>query len=106
MSNVPVPTEVGRSGNGRGGTGQSGPGQPGPDQPGADAVGPIGVIGLGTMGGGMAGRLLDRGVRLTVHNRTAAKAAPLAEQGATVVASPADVAAAADVVLLSLADQS
>jgi 3-hydroxyisobutyrate dehydrogenase len=58
------------------------------------------------MGGGMAGRLLDCGARLTVYNRTAAKAAPLAGQGAAVVASPAGVAAAADVVLLSLADQS
>jgi 3-hydroxyisobutyrate dehydrogenase len=66
----------------------------------------VGVIGLGTMGGGIADRLLDRGVRLTVHNRTAAKAAPFAERGAAVATGPAELAAAVDVVLLSLADQS
>ncbi|MBE9499243.1 NAD(P)-dependent oxidoreductase [Streptomyces sp. GKU 257-1] len=57
------------------------------------------------MGGGMARRLLDAGHPLTVHNRTAAKAAPLAEAGATVAASPAEAAAGRSVVLLSLADE-
>jgi 3-hydroxyisobutyrate dehydrogenase len=105
MYTVPVPP-AGRPGDDRGGTGPGGSSQPGSGRPGADAVGHIGVIGLGTMGGGMAGRLLDCGVRLTVYNRTVAKAAPLAGPGAAVAANPAGVAAAADVVLLSLADQS
>jgi 3-hydroxyisobutyrate dehydrogenase len=65
----------------------------------------VGVVGLGTMGAGMAGRLLDLGVDLVVHNRTAARAAPLAERGAVVVDSPAEVAARTDTVLVSLADQ-
>ncbi|MEU3193209.1 NAD(P)-binding domain-containing protein [Streptomyces sp. NPDC006992] len=66
---------------------------------------PPAFIGLGNMGGGMARRLLDAGYPLTVHNRTAAKAAPLAEAGATLAASPAEAAAGRSVVLLSLADE-
>ncbi|MFE9337691.1 NAD(P)-binding domain-containing protein [Streptomyces sp. NPDC007063] len=66
---------------------------------------PPAFIGLGNMGGGMARRLLDAGYPLTVHNRTPAKAAPLAEAGATVAASPAEAAAGRSVVLLSLADE-
>ncbi|WP_019358410.1 NAD(P)-binding domain-containing protein [Streptomyces sp. AA1529] len=66
---------------------------------------PPAFIGLGNMGGGMARRLLDAGHPLTVHNRTAAKAVPLAEAGATVAASPAEAAAGRSVVLLSLADE-
>ncbi|WP_016905318.1 NAD(P)-dependent oxidoreductase [Streptomyces xiaopingdaonensis] len=65
----------------------------------------IGVVGLGTMGGGMAARLLDECGRLVVHNRTAARAEPLAARGAEVVADPGEVAAASDVVVLSLADE-
>lgn len=64
----------------------------------------VGVVGLGTMGGGMAGCLLDAGVPTVVHNRTAAAAQPFAERGATVAATPAELAAAVDVVLLSVAD--
>jgi 3-hydroxyisobutyrate dehydrogenase len=66
----------------------------------------VGVIGLGTMGRGMAERLLDAGVRLTAHNRTAGKAVPLTERGAVPAGSPAELAGAVDVMLLSLADQS
>ena len=69
------------------------------------ATTPIGVIGLGSMGGGMARALLAKGFPVTVHNRTAAKAAPLAQAGATVADSPAGVLAEANVLLLSLADE-
>lgn len=65
----------------------------------------IGVIGLGMMGGGMARALLAAGFEVTAYNRTAAKAAPLAEAGARIAASPAAAAADVDVVLLSLADE-
>ena len=34
-------------------------------------------IGLGVMGSSMCGRLMDAGYRVTVHNRTRAKAEPL-----------------------------
>ncbi|WP_344332704.1 NAD(P)-dependent oxidoreductase, partial [Kitasatospora putterlickiae] len=65
----------------------------------------IGVIGLGVMGGGMASRLLDRGHRIVVHNRTPERAAPFAARGAEVAATPAELAARVDVVLLSLASE-
>ncbi|GAB2846454.1 NAD(P)-dependent oxidoreductase [Lentzea nigeriaca] len=63
----------------------------------------IGFLGLGSMGSGMANRLLDAGFEVVVHNRTAAKAEALAERGAKVASSPAEVARVADVLLLSLA---
>jgi 3-hydroxyisobutyrate dehydrogenase-like beta-hydroxyacid dehydrogenase len=62
-------------------------------------------IGLGGMGSAMAHRLIDGGYELTVYNRDHAKARPLAERGASVAATPADAAAAAGVVLLSLSDE-
>jgi 3-hydroxyisobutyrate dehydrogenase-like beta-hydroxyacid dehydrogenase len=42
------------------------------------AARPVSLVGLGGMGAGMGLRLLDAGHPLTVHNRTAAKARPLA----------------------------
>lgn len=59
----------------------------------------IGFIGLGTMGAPMASNLLKAGYPVTVFNRTASKAAPLAEQGAAVASSPKEAAAGADVVI-------
>ncbi|MDU0330587.1 MULTISPECIES: NAD(P)-dependent oxidoreductase [Paenibacillus] len=59
----------------------------------------IGFIGLGTMGAPMASNLLRAGYPVTVYNRTASKAAPLTELGATVAASPQEAAAGADVVI-------
>ena len=52
----------------------------------------LGWIGAGRMGAVLAQRLLEAGVDVAVYNRTRAKAAPLAELGATVVDSPADLA--------------
>jgi 3-hydroxyisobutyrate dehydrogenase len=51
----------------------------------------IGWIGLGRMGEAMVMRLLKAGHAASVWNRTASKAAPLAEHGATVVAAKADL---------------
>jgi 3-hydroxyisobutyrate dehydrogenase len=51
----------------------------------------IGWIGLGRMGEAMVKRLLKAGHAASVWNRTASKAAPLAEHGATVVASKQDL---------------
>ncbi|MFI0349069.1 NAD(P)-dependent oxidoreductase [Actinomadura sp. 9N407] len=65
----------------------------------------LAFIGLGAMGAGMARCLRAAGFGLVVHNRTAAKAAPLAEAGARVAASAAEAVAGAEVVVLSLADQ-
>ena len=53
----------------------------------------IGWIGLGRMGEAMVKRLLKAGHGVTVWNRTASKAAPLAEYGATIAAGKQDLAA-------------
>jgi 3-hydroxyisobutyrate dehydrogenase len=62
------------------------------------------VLGLGIMGAGMARQLAQKGFDLTVWNRDAAKAAPLAAAGARVAASAADAARHADVVFAMVAD--
>jgi 3-hydroxyisobutyrate dehydrogenase len=65
----------------------------------------LAFVGLGNMGGGMAARLLAQGFELTVHNRTAEKAAPLAAAGAVVADSPETAVAGVSTVLISLADE-
>lgn len=63
----------------------------------------IGFLGLGAMGSGMAGRLAQAGFEVSVYNRTAAKAAPLAELGVRVADRPALAARSVDVLVLGLA---
>jgi len=53
----------------------------------------LGWLGTGRMGGAMASRLLKAGHPVAVWNRTMAKAQPLAENGATVAGSIAELAA-------------
>lgn len=62
------------------------------------------ILGTGIMGSGMAHRLLDRGLAVTVWNRNPARAMPLADAGATLAASPAEAVAKAQVVIAMLAD--
>jgi 3-hydroxyisobutyrate dehydrogenase-like beta-hydroxyacid dehydrogenase len=62
----------------------------------------IGFIGLGNMGAPMAGRLLDGGYALTVHDARESAARPLLSRGAHWAASPAEVAAAAQTVITIL----
>ena len=64
----------------------------------------IGFIGLGIMGRPMAENLLKAGFSLTVHNRTRSKERPLADAGANVAASAAEVAAESDVVITMVPD--
>ena len=59
----------------------------------------VGFIGLGIMGGPMAGNILKAGFPVTVWNRTASRAEPLAQAGAQVAASPAEVAAQSDIII-------
>jgi 3-hydroxyisobutyrate dehydrogenase-like beta-hydroxyacid dehydrogenase len=61
-------------------------------------------IGMGIMGRAMAGRLLDGGVRLTVHSRTMSKADELVARGAKPAATAAEAAAGADVVFICVTD--
>ncbi|MEV7099375.1 NAD(P)-binding domain-containing protein [Amycolatopsis sp. NPDC051045] len=65
---------------------------------------PVTVLGLGTMGSALAGALLDRGHPVTAWNRTAEKAAPLAERGARLAATPADAIAASPLVVACVLD--
>ena len=66
----------------------------------------IGFIGLGIMGLAMSENLLKAGYDLVVHNRTSGKTDRLAALGASVCASPAEVAARAEaVVIMVKADQ-
>ncbi len=64
----------------------------------------VGFIGLGIMGRPMAGHLLQAGYPLTVYNRTRAKTDELVSQGAKAAASPAEVAAASEVIITIVSD--
>jgi 3-hydroxyisobutyrate dehydrogenase len=67
-------------------------------------LGKVAVLGLGIMGSGMARQLLAAGFEVSVWNRSADKAASLAEAGARVGETPGDAAKGADVVVAMLAD--
>ena len=64
----------------------------------------VAVLGTGIMGAAMARNLVKAGLAVTVWNRTAARALPLAHEGAIVGESPAQAVAEADVVLTMLFD--
>src|ERR1700722_20657443 len=63
-----------------------------------------GFIGVGAMGLPMAINLIDAGVKLRVHNRTASKAEPLVAKGATLAVNAGDAAVPGGIVLTMLAD--
>ena len=64
----------------------------------------VGVIGLGTMGGAMAANLARAGFPLVAWNRTAGRTAELESLGVAMAATPAALAAAADIVLVCVSD--
>ena len=64
----------------------------------------IGFIGLGNMGHPMAANLLKAGYSVRVWDRTPARAAALAAEGATSVSRPEDVAETGAVVISSLSN--
>lgn len=64
----------------------------------------LGFCGLGLMGAPMVCQLLAAGHGVTVWNRSAAKAAPLAALGAQVAATPARAASGVDGVFMCLFD--
>jgi 3-hydroxyisobutyrate dehydrogenase-like beta-hydroxyacid dehydrogenase len=59
----------------------------------------VAVVGLGAMGSRIAGRLLARGHDIAVWNRDPARAEPLVGLGARRVSSPAEAAAAEELVI-------
>jgi 3-hydroxyisobutyrate dehydrogenase-like beta-hydroxyacid dehydrogenase len=65
----------------------------------------VGFIGLGHMGAGMAANLLRAGHRLTVFNRTPAKAEALITQGATLATSIAEASRNGAVVTMLANDE-
>jgi 3-hydroxyisobutyrate dehydrogenase-like beta-hydroxyacid dehydrogenase len=80
---------------------------PGTDVSPTRNIGPgskVGLIGLGLMGRPMGMNLLKAGYSLTVWNRTAARAEALVAAGAKLAHSPAEVAAASDVLITIVSD--
>ena len=65
----------------------------------------LGYIGIGLMGKPMVLRLLAAGHEVTVWNRSKEKLAPVLEKGAGAAASPAEVARAAEIVMMCVTDQ-
>jgi 3-hydroxyisobutyrate dehydrogenase-like beta-hydroxyacid dehydrogenase len=63
-----------------------------------------GFIGLGIMGTAMSRNLITAGYPVTVWNRNPAKTGELADLGATVAHSPAEVAARCDITFAMLSD--
>src|SRR5262245_29816844 len=64
----------------------------------------IGFAGLGLMGSRMARQLLGKGFPLTVWNRSLERCRDLAEAGAGVARTPAELTAASEVVVACVAD--
>ncbi len=64
----------------------------------------VGLIGLGLMGRPIGLNLLKKGFSLTVWNRSPSRAEAVASQGARVAASPREVAAASDVLIMIVSD--
>jgi len=64
----------------------------------------VGFVGLGTMGGAMAANVARAGFEVSAWNRTPGRAAELGELGVHLVASPAEVAAASEVVVTIVSD--
>jgi 3-hydroxyisobutyrate dehydrogenase-like beta-hydroxyacid dehydrogenase len=64
----------------------------------------VGFIGLGSMGSAIAASLLKAGFGLRVYNRTAEKAQPLLERGATLASSPAEAVEPGGIVVTMLTD--
>src|ERR671917_1009844 len=64
----------------------------------------VALLGTGIMGAAMGRNLLGAGMEVRAWNRSAEKAGPLADDGATVVEEPAEAARGADFLLTMLAD--
>jgi 3-hydroxyisobutyrate dehydrogenase-like beta-hydroxyacid dehydrogenase len=64
----------------------------------------VAVIGLGAMGAQIASRLLSEGYHLVIWNRTPTASASLAQAGAMLARNPAEAAAQASTVLITVAD--
>lgn len=66
--------------------------------------GTIGIVGVGNMGGGMAGRLCDRGWQVQACDLVASRVQECVRQGARAAATPAEAAAGAQALIVSVVD--
>jgi 3-hydroxyisobutyrate dehydrogenase len=64
----------------------------------------IGIAGVGKMGAAIAARLMEVGNQVTVWNRSSEKTKPLADAGAKIAATPADLAKVVEAVITILTD--
>jgi 3-hydroxyisobutyrate dehydrogenase-like beta-hydroxyacid dehydrogenase len=64
----------------------------------------VGLLGCGRMGAAMGGHLLDAGTPLAVYDPAADACAELVERGAVACASPGEVAAQSELVLIVVVD--
>jgi 3-hydroxyisobutyrate dehydrogenase-like beta-hydroxyacid dehydrogenase len=64
----------------------------------------VGLLGCGRMGAAMGGHLLEAGTPLAVYDPVSEACARLAERGAVACASPGDVAAQSELVLIVVVD--
>jgi 3-hydroxyisobutyrate dehydrogenase len=64
----------------------------------------VAILGLGIMGAGMARRLLSQGFPVSVYNRSAERAKPLADAGAFAAGSAAEAASRSDIVISMVSD--
>ena len=69
-----------------------------------DETNSVSLLGLGQMGSALARAMLKNGVRLTVWNRSSAKAAPFAREGATVAGSLLEAVKASELVMICVLD--
>ncbi len=64
----------------------------------------IGIAGIGKMGAAIAQRLMEVGHRVTVWNRSPGKVKPVANAGAAIAATPAELASKAETIITILTD--
>jgi 3-hydroxyisobutyrate dehydrogenase len=64
----------------------------------------ISIAGIGKMGAAIAQRLMEVGHQVTVWNRSPDKTKPVVDAGATLAATPAELASKADAVITMLTD--
>lgn len=69
-----------------------------------DTIKRVGFLGMGIMGSRMARNLAQKGFEVTVWNRTRSRAEPLAQFGAKVASTPAELAAQVDAFCTCVAD--